>query len=46
VRLTEEMVLVELAIDQGIPYEEYIKQPLWFIETHRERMYAGGTLRK
>lgn len=37
-----EMIWVELCRDQGISYEEYIKQPLWFIETHFMRYMASG----
>jgi hypothetical protein len=36
-------VWLELCLDAGIPYQEYIKQPLWIIETHRERFYAKGS---
>lgn len=33
---------LELVLDSGIPYHEYIKQPYWLIEAHIERFYAKG----
>ena len=40
--MTEEMVWVELCRDQGLPYEKYIEQPLWFIEAHMIRLMSGA----
>jgi len=36
------MIWLELCLQAGLSYEEYIRQPLWVIETHWLRFLAGG----
>lgn len=40
------MIWLELVLDAGIPYQEYIKQPDWIIEAHLERYFAKGSSSK
>lgn len=38
--LEEEQLWLELCLDAGLAYDEYIKQPMWIIEAHIARYFA------
>lgn len=44
--MEDEQIWIELVLDAGIPYDEYIKQPMPLIEAHVARLFARGASTK